>query len=123
MNDPHPVPPMPRDFGWRYILWVTWCNALSILGTAQAILAMLALDPTLVSAKSYHYITLANAILVVVVAQWKKNAPPGPPPLMKGTDSSVFSNNVISFKPNGDSNATKNPPPAPPAPPSLPPAA
>lgn len=123
MNNPDPFPPMPRDFGWRYILWLIWCNALSILGTAQAILAMVALDPTLVAAKTYHWVTLGNAILVVVIAQWKKNAPPGPPPLKASPDPTPT--NVVSFsKPNGDSNAaSKNPPPAPPAPPTLPPAA
>jgi hypothetical protein len=78
MSDPDPQ--MPRDFGWRYVAWLAWSNAISILATLQAIFAAITLDPTLVSHQAFHVISIANLVLLVVIAQLKKNNPPSPPP-------------------------------------------
>jgi len=78
---------MPIDFGWRYIGWFLWSNAitgLSILqlGFASALLAIY--DPSdahpLFPPQTVRFIFLVNAILTGVVAQIKRNSPPTPPP-------------------------------------------
>lgn len=75
-------PPMPRNFGWRWLLWVAWCNAITILSALQAVFTALTSDPdsTLVSHRAFHIISVCNLVLVIVVAQVKKNSPPPPPP-------------------------------------------
>ena len=83
MSDP--APQMPRDFGWRWIAWIAWCNAISILSTSQAIFAALALDSDSFSPHAIRGYMIANAVLTVIVSQIKKNRPPGPPPLQKDT--------------------------------------
>lgn len=77
MNSPDPVPPY---FGWRYIVWLAWTNAISILGVVQAVFQAITLDATLVSHNTVHYLSIANLVLIVVIAQIKKNNPPSPPP-------------------------------------------
>jgi hypothetical protein len=73
--------PMPRDFGWRWVLWMAWCNAISILATLQAVFAAITLDPTLLPHDVVHWIQIASLILLVIIAQLKKYNPP--PPLLK----------------------------------------
>lgn len=75
-----PDPPMPRDFGVRYILWMAWCNAITILSVLQGIFATLALAGDMFSHNTVRIYMVANAILSAVVAQIKRNKPPGPPP-------------------------------------------
>ena len=77
--------PGPSYFGLRYILWLAWCNAITLLAVAQAALASVMLvsddgaDPLFTHAQ-FRYIILANAILTAVVAQTKKSNPPPPSP-------------------------------------------
>jgi hypothetical protein len=71
---------IPRDFGWRYILWMCWSNIITIMASAQGIVAMLMLDQEIFSHTTFRYIVLGNAILTAVVAQIKRNNPPSPPP-------------------------------------------
>ena len=78
MNDP--IPPMPLNFGLRYVLWIAWSNALTILMTLQAVFTMVTLDPTLVDHAVAHYCLVASCVLGIVIAQLKRNNPPGPPP-------------------------------------------
>jgi hypothetical protein len=73
--------PVPAYFSWRYIFWLLWANAITVLNTIQAVVATLTLDPTLIPHDTLHYLLIANCILCVVVAQLKKNNPPGPPPM------------------------------------------
>jgi hypothetical protein len=79
--------PMPRDFGWRYIGWLAWCNAITILSTLQGVFAAVLLvvdvpdDPhPMLSHTAVRVIFLINAVLTALVAQIKRNNPPGPPP-------------------------------------------
>jgi len=83
MNEP--TPSIPRDFGWRYIGWAIWSNAVTILAILQGVAASVLLvadDPNnpMLSHNGFRYIMLANAILTGLVAQIKRNRPPGPPP-------------------------------------------
>ena len=76
---------MPRDFGLRWLLWMAYCNAVTILAILQGIFASLLLvadDPNnpILSHNAFRYIVLSNAILTGLVAQLKKNHPPPPPP-------------------------------------------
>lgn len=77
MNTPDPV---PAYFSFRYVLWLCWTNAITILSVVQGIAAALTLDPTAVSHAVFHWCLIANSVLCVVIAQIKRNAPPGPPP-------------------------------------------
>jgi hypothetical protein len=77
---------VPAYFSWRYLAWLGWSNAISILATLQAIFAAITLDPTLVSHETYHWITIFSLVLTVVVAQAKKNYPPSPPPVKATKD-------------------------------------
>jgi len=74
---------MPRFFGVRYILWLGWTNALTILLTVQAIFLQLTLDPESLSRVWVHRLLQAANIIGIVVAQIKRNAPPGPAPKRK----------------------------------------
>ena len=85
MNSPDPI---PRDFGWRYILWMIWSNAITILAALQGIFASVLLvsdDPTnpMLPHTWVRWIVLGNAILTGVIAQVKRNSPPSPPPTQK----------------------------------------
>jgi len=80
MNQPDPLPPMPPNFGWRYILWFIWCNAITGLMLVQVVVTTVTLDPTLVSHDTFHYLLIANAVICAVIAQIKRNNPPSPPP-------------------------------------------
>jgi hypothetical protein len=67
--------PVPTYFGWRYILWVIWSQAITGLMTLQAIFAALTLDPDLVPHNVFHWILIGNAVLCVAVAQIKRGNP------------------------------------------------
>jgi hypothetical protein len=78
-------PEMPRDWGWRYVLWILWCNsitALAIIQSAFAAVLLVADDGAnpLIPHSTYRWIVLGNAIFTGVIAQVKKNNPPPPPP-------------------------------------------
>jgi hypothetical protein len=75
-----PIPPMPSNFSFRYVMWYLWCNAITILMIAQSAFSALTLDPTLVSHNTFHWILIGNSVLTATIAIAKKNNPPGPPP-------------------------------------------
>ena len=75
------MPPMPRDFGWRYVWWFLWCNAITLLATAQGCFAALALMSDMFSHTTIRIYMAANAVLSILIAQIKKNNPPPPAPL------------------------------------------
>ena len=81
MND---IPPVPANFGLRYIGWAIWTNLITILAVLQGIMAALMLDQDIFSHETFRYVVLANAVLTGAVAQIKRSNPPGPPPT-KGT--------------------------------------
>jgi hypothetical protein len=72
--------PVPAYFTWRYILWLTWSNAVTILATVQIFFQAITLDPTLVDRTTAHWVAIANLALMAIISQVKKNNPPGPPP-------------------------------------------
>jgi hypothetical protein len=77
---------MPRDFGWRWLLWLAWCNALTIICTMQVALLQITMpDPsTPQQARPWiHWVLTAVNILGIIAAQIKRNNPPLPPPLQK----------------------------------------
>ena len=86
--------PVPHYFSWRYIFWITWTNAITLLGLAQSIcLSIIAMEqnPTTKEAilpwSVMRIVLLANAMLIPIVAQFKKNNPPGPPPIKPSSRS------------------------------------
>jgi hypothetical protein len=74
------LPPIPSNFGFKYILWYLWLNSITILMIVQAVFTALTLDPDIVSHNTFHYILIGNAVATAIVAQVKKNNPPSPPP-------------------------------------------
>lgn len=81
--------PMPRDFGWRYVLWALWCNSITALAIIQSALAAVLLvaddgPNPLIPHTAYRWIVLGNAIFTGVIAQIKRNNPPPPPPTKQG---------------------------------------
>jgi len=72
------IPPIPTNFGPRYIAWWMWCNAISLLASIQAVFAGITLDPTLVDHQTFHVISICNLALIIVIAQVKKSNPPPP---------------------------------------------
>lgn len=74
---------MPRDFGWRYIGWMLWCNLITVLAIIQGTFAVLALATDIFSHNTVRIYMVINAILSGAVAQIKRNKPPGPPPLKR----------------------------------------
>lgn len=86
MSTPDPTPPMPPDFGIRYVLWFIWCNSITLLQVIQTATATLlvASDPDapnpLIPHTVLKVVVLSNAVLTGIIAQVKRNNPPGPPP-------------------------------------------
>src|SRR5271169_4460209 len=65
----------PSYFGWRYIWWIIWSKAITILMIVQAAFTTLTLDPTLVPHNVFHWLLIANAMMVAVLAQIKREVP------------------------------------------------
>lgn len=91
MNLPDETPPVPPNFGWRYIVWVSWWNfckgfgvslrfiwshAITILSVMSAIFAAITLDPTIVDHNTFHYILIGQMVLTAVLAQIHRGPPP-----------------------------------------------
>jgi hypothetical protein len=87
-NPPDEPPGVPKDFGWRYVLWYTWLgflgagkflwrNAITVLSTASAVFTALTIDPNqaLVSHEAFHYILLFNLIVTVILARINRQTP------------------------------------------------
>lgn len=72
--------PVPAYFSLRYVMWLMWTNALTILMTLQGIFTGLTLDEKYMSQAAAHGCLLISFVLGVIVAQIKKNHPPGEPP-------------------------------------------
>ena len=72
--------PVPSYFSFRYIAWVAWSNAITIMAMLQAIFQAITLDPTLLPHEVVHWATIVSLILTIIVAQMKKNNPPGESP-------------------------------------------
>jgi hypothetical protein len=70
------TPPMPANFGFKYIMWFLWSNAITILMTVQAGFTALTLDPTLIGHVTFHWILISNAVIVAALANIKRNSPP-----------------------------------------------
>ena len=69
---------IPADFGVRYIIWyLFWRNAITVLMIVQAAFsAVLALLPTMVNDKAFHWLLITNAVLCAILAQIKRDQPP-----------------------------------------------
>jgi len=89
------TPPVPPNFGLRYIWWVSWWNfcrglrvtlvfiwahAITILSILSSIFAAITLDPTVVAHDVFHYILIGQMILIAILAQIKRSPTPPPPP-------------------------------------------
>jgi hypothetical protein len=72
--------PMPLDFGWKYVWWVAWSNAITILAIAQGTFATMALASDMFSHNTVRIYMVANAVMSAIIAQVKRNLPPGPHP-------------------------------------------
>jgi len=85
MSSPDPV---PSYFGPRYLAWLLWSNAITVLSVLQGVFAsvLLVSDPSghdpdpLIPHNVSRFIILGNAVLTGIIAQLKRNNPPGPPP-------------------------------------------
>lgn len=73
-------PPVPAGFGWRYVGWAIWTNAITILSIIQGVFATLALASDMFSHTTVRIYMVSNAVLSAVIAQIKRNKPPSPPP-------------------------------------------
>lgn len=73
-------PPIPANFGVKYVLWFLWCHAITVLMIVQAVLSAITLDPTLVSHEIFHWILIGNAVLCAVLAQINRKNPLAQPP-------------------------------------------
>jgi hypothetical protein len=95
MNEEQEPPPIPTNFGFRYVLWVAWwnlyrgtgltltfiwANAITILSIVSAIFAAMTLDPTIVDHETFHYILIGQMVLTAILAQIKRQPSPPPPP-------------------------------------------
>jgi hypothetical protein len=68
--------PVPAYFSFRYVLWLAWTNAITILMMAQAALTTLTVSGDIFAPTTERKILLAVAILGTVLAQIKRNGPP-----------------------------------------------
>lgn len=66
----------PAWFGWRFVWWWLWGNAITVLMIVQAAISTLTLDPTLIPHDAFHYLLITNAVLCAILAQIKRNSPP-----------------------------------------------
>ncbi len=82
MNSPDPMPPIPANFGFKYVAWWVWCHAIFLLSMAQIVLAaaLLALDSDpanpLVPHNVYRWIVFGNAVATTVLAKIERKMPP-----------------------------------------------
>ncbi len=67
--------PVPTYFGFRFVMWWLWSNAITGLMILQAAFTALTLDPTLVPHETFHWILLGNSVLCAIVAQVKLTNP------------------------------------------------
>lgn len=89
MNEPDPLPPIPSNFGLRYVLWWLWCNAIQLASLLQGAFAsiLLVIEPMDPNVKPpvprwvVLMVLLGNAILTGMIARTKRNNPPPPPPV------------------------------------------
>lgn len=81
MSTPDPV---PAYFSLRYVVWMLWCNAVTLIAASQSTISLLVAmqDPAhpTFSHDVFVNLTIAHAVLTGVVAQVKKNSPPPPAP-------------------------------------------
>jgi hypothetical protein len=80
-SDPNDLPPIPKDFGFKYILWWIWCHAIFLLSIVQAVFAaflLVADDPTnpILPHNVYRWIIFGNAVLTTVLAKVERKMPP-----------------------------------------------
>lgn len=61
-------------------MWLLWSNLITLLATIQAALAGLMISANVFTHTQFRVIVIANAVLTAVIAQIKRNNPPGPPP-------------------------------------------
>jgi hypothetical protein len=66
----------PSYFGWRYIWWMAYKNAITILMIVQGGISAITLDPSLVSHSTFHWMLIANSVLCLTLAQIKRDHPP-----------------------------------------------
>jgi hypothetical protein len=77
--------PVPAYFSWRYVLWLSWSNPVTILATLQGIFQAITLDDSLLPHSVTHGIAIANLVLIIIIAQIRKRLPPGPQPMKDPT--------------------------------------
>ena len=85
-----PDPPMPRDFGLRYMIWIAWTNKLTILMALQALFTAVTLDPTLVNHQVAHWCLIVANVLGIVGAQYSRRNPIPPPPVQGQPISTII---------------------------------
>jgi hypothetical protein len=73
---------MPKDFGIKWIVWLMYTNAVSIIMTLQLIFLYLSADNSIPQQYVHWCLGVAN-ILGIVVAQIKNRFPVPPRPLRK----------------------------------------
>jgi hypothetical protein len=87
MNDPNPLPPIPANFGLRYIAWWIWCHMIFLLSIVQGGLsaAMLVADspkdpanPAAGTLFPHIWVVgfmLGNAILTAILSRVERKMP------------------------------------------------
>lgn len=64
----------------RIAWWAVWSNFITILASIQAIIATLMLNAEIFDHHTFRLMVIANAVLTAIVAQVKRNNPPGDKP-------------------------------------------
>ena len=65
---------------WGYVGWLIWSNLITLLSIVQMAVAGIMIYAEAFPHTTFRWLVIANAALTAIVAQVKKNAPPGPPP-------------------------------------------
>ena len=77
MNDPDP---MPKDFGLKWVLWMAWSNAITILAVIQGAFASILLlsddgPDAMITHAQFRSAALINAVLVGILARIDRKRP------------------------------------------------
>lgn len=77
-------PPMPPDFGWRYVFWIGWTNKLSIIMFLQTVFLAITAQPGVLTDTTIHGLLIVTNVLGIALAQYNKVTTPQVPRPVQG---------------------------------------
>jgi hypothetical protein len=66
----------PAGFGWKWVFWWIWKNAITVLMVVQFAVSAVTLDPTVLPPTVFHWTLIVNSVLCFILAQIKRDHPP-----------------------------------------------